>query len=188
MLIRPQPWKRAPGVSSSWPYQKHFLLPELVLSNQSLLFYFMNSLGNFFFFCLNGITFLFSHFQRKSLTEMQPGWNMVMTKAHCLAALLTMVQKETLWALLDRKGPWPEISFWVGPLRFATLKDCQIRTDSGLHFLSLDSLPIEKLQRLPMYFTIFEENFLKIACSGSLCLWACKCAYATSNMGEMLLS
>lgn len=153
MLIRPQPWKRAPGVSSSWPYQKHFLLPELVLSNQSLLFYFMNSLGNFFFFLLNGITFLFSHFQRKSLTEMQPGWNMVMTKAHCLAALLTVVQKETLWALLDSKGPWPEISFWVGPLRFATLiglpdKDrfwtpflepwlCQLRSCKGFQCISL---------------------------------------------------
>lgn len=145
-----------------------------MLSNQTLPFYFMNSLGNFFLPEWHNV--LVPHtFKANFWHEVQLGWNMVMTKAHSLAALLAAVQKETLWAFLDSKRLWPATSEWGLSVGLLHSEDCQTRTDTEAHSLRLDSLPIEKMQRIPKYFTTFDDNFLQVSCTGSLCLHASVC-------------
>lgn len=63
MLVRSQPWWTAPGLSSSWASQKHWLLPGAAALWLAPGF-FINSLGNYFP-CLNGLISMFSHFLRK---------------------------------------------------------------------------------------------------------------------------
>lgn len=151
----------------------------------------MNSLGKCFS-CLNGITSLFSSFQRK-LPRPQPGRSVAMPKAHSRAAYgqrSKMRPLELSWtavrvtSALPLRGHLlePASSCWLCP------EAAEPRWILGWnpHSSRPSPSPPQETQRPPRWaFPCLPGEF--VTGTDSLYLCACKCANAMANIGEMML-